>query len=122
MDLIKVVNDEFKSGKQHPLFTVGDTITVEYRITEGNKERIQKYRGTVIAINGHQQKRRFTVRKMSDGIAVERIFPYDSPFIENIVVERYGKVRRAKLYYLRDRTGKSARIKERRFISKSVKQ
>ena len=122
MDFIKLVNDEFKTGKQHPLFTVGDTITVEYRIKEGNKERIQKYRGVVLVINGHQEKRRFTVRKISDGIAVERIFPYDSPFIENITVERHGKVRRAKLYYLRERTGKSARIKERRFISKSVKQ
>lgn len=121
-DFIKIVQDEFKSGKEHPLFGPGDTVTVEYRIKEGNKERIQKYRGTVIAINGHGNKRRFNVRKVSDGIAVERIFPYDSPFIENVIVERHGKVRRAKLYYLRGLTGKRARIKERRFLSKSIKK
>lgn len=120
IDFIKIVQDEFKTGKEHPLFAPGDTITVEYRIKEGNKERIQKYRGVVIAINGHGNKRRFNVRKVSDGVAVERIFPYDSPFIENITVERHGKVRRAKLYYLRNRTGKKARIKERRYLSKSV--
>ncbi len=121
-DLIKIVEQEFKTGKEFPLFTIGDTITVEYRIKEGNKERIQKYRGTVIAIQGHGDKRRFNVRKISDGVSVERIFPYDSPFIENITVERHGKVRRAKLYFLRERRGKSARIKERRYISKSVKK
>lgn len=121
MDFIQLVHEEFKSGKEHAKFTVGDTITIEYRIKEGNKERIQKYRGVVIRIAGHGEKRRFTVRKISDGVGVERIFPYDSPFIENIVVEKHGKVRRAKLYYLRNRTGKAARIKERRQISKSVK-
>lgn len=120
MDLMKVVHDEFKSGKELPLFTVGDTIIIEYRIREGAKERIQKYRGTVISLRGHGDKRRFTVRKISDGVAVERIFPYDSPFIESITVERHGKVRRAKLYYLRNRMGRAARIKERRTISKSV--
>lgn len=120
-DLIKLVENEMKTGKEFPLFAPGDTITVEYRIREGNKERIQKYRGTVIAIKGHGDKRRFNVRKISDGVSVERIFPFDSPFIENIVVERHGKVRRAKLYYLRELRGKSARIKERRFLSKSVK-
>lgn len=120
MDLMKVVHDEFKSGKELPLFTVGDTIIIEYRIREGAKERIQKYRGIVISLRGHGDKRRFTVRKISDGVAVERIFPYDSPFIESITVERHGKVRRAKLYYLRNRMGRAARIKERRTISKSV--
>lgn len=121
MDFIKLVHEEFKSGKEHPKFTTGDTVTIEYRIKEGNKERIQKYRGVVIRFSGHGEKRRFTVRKVSDGVGVERIFPYDSPFIENIIVEKHGKVRRAKLYYLRQRMGKAARIKERRVLSKSVK-
>ncbi|GAD05986.1 50S ribosomal protein L19 [Porphyromonas crevioricanis] len=114
MDFIKIVNEEFKAGKELPSFRAGDTITVEYRIKEGNKERIQKYRGVVIRISGEGQLKRFTVRKISDGIGVERIFPIDSPFIENVTVEKYGKVRRAKLYYLRGRMGKKARIKERR--------
>lgn len=117
MDFIKIVNEEFKSGKEHPQFNSGDTITVEYRIKEGNKERIQKYRGVVIRISGHGDKKRFTVRKMSDGIGVERIFPLESPFIENITIEKHGKVRRAKLYYLRGLTGKRARIKERRVFT-----
>ncbi|KXB34630.1 ribosomal protein L19 [Bacteroidales bacterium KA00251] len=122
-NLIKLVEDEMKTAsKEFPLFAPGDIITVEYRIREGNKERIQNYRGTVIAIKGHGSKRRFNVRKISDGVAVERIFPLDSPFVENIRVERHGKVRRAKLYYLRALRGKSARIKERRFLSKSVKR
>lgn len=114
MDFIKLVEEDFKSGKQLPKFAPGDTIVVDYRIKEGNKERIQKYRGVVIRISGHGDKKRFTVRKISDGIGVERIFPIESPFIENITVEKYGKVRRAKLYYLRGLTGKKARIKERR--------
>ena len=122
MDLIKLVEAEFETGKKDfPKFTIGDTIIVAYRITEGNKERIQKYRGVVIRFSGHGDHKRFTVRKISDGVGVERIFPYNSPFIENISVERHGKVRRAKLYYLRERTGKSARIKDRLQISKSVK-
>lgn len=92
-------------------------MTVAYRITEGNKQRIQSYRGVVIKISGHGDKKRFTVRKMSDGIGVERIFPLESPAIDSIVVNKYGKVRRAKLYYLRKLTGKKARIKERRVAS-----
>ena len=114
MDLIKIAEEAFKSGKQHPEFGPGDTITVAYRIKEGNKERIQQYRGVVIRISGQGDKKRFTVRKMSDNIGVERIFPIESPFIDSIVVNTYGKVRRAKLYYLRALTGKKARIKERR--------
>ena len=84
------------------------------RIKEGNKERIQEFRGDVIAIKGSGDKKRFTVRKMSGNVGVERIFPMDSPFIEKITVNKYGKVRRSKLYYLRDLTGKKARIPERR--------
>lgn len=114
MDLIKVAEEAFATGKQHPEFNPGDTITVAYRIKEGNKERIQQYRGVVIRISGHGNKKRFTVRKMSDNVGVERIFPIESPFIESIVVNKVGRVRRAKLYYLRALTGKKARIKEKR--------
>ena len=117
MDLIKVVNEAFATKKEFPAFKSGDTITVAYRIKEGNKERIQQYRGVVIRISGHGDKKRFTVRKMSENVGVERIFPIESPFIESITVNKYGKVRRAKLYYLRALTGKKARIKERRVQS-----
>ena len=91
-----------------------DLITVSYRIKEGNKERIQQYRGVVIRISGQGDKKRFTVRKMSENVGVERIFPIESPFIESIVLNKVGKVRRSKLYYLRKLTGKKARIKEKR--------
>lgn len=115
MDLIKVAEEAFKTQtKTFPAFKSGDTVTVSYRIIEGNKERVQDFRGDVIRISGHQDKKRFTVRKVSNGVGVERIFPMDSPFIEEIVVNKYGKVRRAKLYYLRALTGKKARIKERK--------
>ncbi len=114
MDLIKIVEDAFSTGKRFDDFLPGDTITVAYRIKEGNKERIQQYRGVVIRISGEGNKKRFTVRKMSDNIGVERIFPLESPFIDSVTVNKHGKVRRAKLYYLRKLTGKKARIKERR--------
>ena len=114
MDLIKIAEEAFATHNEFPQFNPGDTITVAYRIKEGNKERIQQYRGVVIRINGEGDKKRFTVRKVSDGIGVERIFPMESPFIESITINKYGKVRRAKLYYLRKLTGKKARIKERR--------
>jgi large subunit ribosomal protein L19 len=116
MDLIKVAEQAFAvEHQEHPSFKSGDTITVSYRIKEGNKERIQQFKGVVIKISGHGDKKRFTVRKMSDNVGVERIFPIDSPFIESISVNKVGKVRRAKLYYLRALTGKKARIKEKRF-------
>ena len=114
MDFIKVAEEAFAVEQNLPQFRSGDTITVAYRIKEGSKERIQEYRGDVIKIQGHQTKKRFTVRKISGNIGVERIFPMDSPFIESITVNKRGKVRRAKLYYLRALTGKKARIKERR--------
>ena len=120
MDLIKVAEQAFATGKELPDFLPGDTITVAYRIKEGNKERIQQYRGVVIKINGEGSKKRFTVRKISDNIGVERIFPMESPFIDNIVINKYGRGRRAKLYYLRNLTGKKARIKERRFVKKDA--
>jgi large subunit ribosomal protein L19 len=114
MDLIKIAEEAFATKKELPAFRSGDTVTVAYRIKEGNKERIQQYRGVVIRISGHGDKKRFTVRKMAENIGVERIFPIESPFIESVTINKYGKVRRAKLYYLRNLTGKKARIKERR--------
>ncbi len=120
MDLIKVAEEAFATGKEFPAFQPGDTITVDYRIKEGNKERIQQYKGVVIRISGEGKKKRFTVRKMSENIGVERIFPIESPFIDNITINKYGRVRRAKLYYLRALTGKKARIKERRVANKEA--
>ena len=114
MDLIKVAEEAFTTGKQHPNFKAGETVTVAYKIIEGSKERIQLYRGVVIKICGHGEKKRFTVRKMSGTVGVERIFPLASPNIDSIQVNKVGKVRRAKLYYLRKLTGKAARIKEKR--------
>ena len=116
MDLIKVAEEAFATGKEFPKFKSGDTITVAYKIVEGNKERIQSYRGVVIKISGHGTKKRFTVRKMSGTVGVERIFPIESPNIDSIVVNKVGKVRRAKLYYLRALTGKKARIQEKKVI------
>ena len=116
MDLIKVAEQAFASGKaaEFPEFKAGDTITVTYRIKEGDKERDQKFRGVVIQMKGADPfTKTFTVRKVSGGIGVERIFPFQSPFIDSIEVNKYGKVRRARIFYLRDLTGKKARIKER---------
>jgi large subunit ribosomal protein L19 len=117
-DLIKIAEEAFATGKEHPKFKAGDTITVAYKIVEGNKERIQLYRGVVIKISGHENKKRFTVRKMSGTVGVERIFPIESPNIESIEVNKIGKVRRAKLYYLRKLTGKKARIAEKRTVTR----
>ena len=112
MDLLKIAEAAFATGKEMPAFKSGDTVTISYKIIEGNKERIQQYRGVVIKIVGHGNKKRFTVRKVSENVGVERIFPFDSPFIEKVEVNKVGKVRRAKLYYLRARTGKAAKVKE----------
>ena len=114
MDLIKIAEQAFAVEKNHPSFKSGDTVTIDYRVKEGNKERIQRYKGVVIKIAGHGDNKRFTVRKMSDNVGVERIFPMNSPFIDKIEVNKIGKVRRAKLYYLRNLTGKAARIAEKR--------
>ena len=115
VDLIKVAQDAMRTSepKQFPAFKAGDTVTVAYKIIEGTKEHIQLYRGVVIKIAGDLDKKRFTVRKMSGTVGVERIFPMDSPNIDSIEVNKVGKVRRAKLYYLRNLTGKKARIKEK---------
>ena len=116
MDLIKIAEESFAGEKkERPRFKSGDTITVAYRIVEGNKTRVQQYRGVVIRISGDGENKRFTVRKMSDNIGVERIFPMNSPFIEDIILNSEGKVRRTKLYYLRKLRGKAARIKKKVF-------
>ncbi len=114
MDLIKVAEAAFENGIELPKFGPGDTISVHYKIKEGNKERIQIFKGVVIQIKGHGNNKRFTVRKMSNNVGVERIFPTNSPFIDKVEVNRAGKVRRARIYYLRGLTGKKARIKEKR--------
>ncbi len=99
-----------------PEFRAGDTVRVDVRVVEGNKERIQVYQGVVIARKGGGSRETFTVRKISGGIGVERVFPLHSPVIDKIEVVRRGKVRRAKLYYLRELRGKAARIEERREV------
>ncbi|TAJ07904.1 50S ribosomal protein L19 [Marinilabiliaceae bacterium JC017] len=115
MDLIKVAEAAFQSGVEMPKFGAGDTVSVHYKIKEGNKERIQIFKGVVIQIKGEGVNKRFTVRKISNNVGVERIFPMSSPFIEKVELNRAGKVRRKRIYYLRGLTGKKARIKERRF-------
>ncbi len=114
-ELLKIVQEEYNEVRAKlPSFAPGDTINVHYKIKEGNKERIQQFQGTVMSINNKSSNgESFTVRKVSGDIAVERIFPVLSPNIEKIEVIRKGKVRRAKLYYLRGRKGKAARIKEK---------
>ncbi|MCB9263219.1 MAG: 50S ribosomal protein L19 [Flavobacteriales bacterium] len=113
MDLIKKIESEALKADL-PVFGAGDNVTVHYKIKEGNKERIQPFQGTVIQRRGSGSTETFTVRKISSGFGVERIFPINSPLIEKIVVNRRGKVRRARLFYLRGLTGKKARIKEKR--------
>ena len=112
---MKVVEDEFNAKNEFPAFDAGDTITVHYKIKEGNKERIQQFRGVVLQRRGTGITETFTVRKMSGSIGVERIFPVNSPFIEKIDLNKKGKVRRARIFYFRGLTGKKARIKEKRF-------
>ncbi len=114
MDLIKVVHQQLNTQKEYPAFKAGDSIVVSYKIVEGVKERIQDFKGDVIQIKGMGAGKTFTVRKMSNGVGVERIFPYHSPHIVDIKVLKQGKVRRARLYYLRDLVGKKAKIKEKR--------
>ncbi len=114
MELMKVVENEIAATKKYPEFRSGDTITVSYKIKEGNKERIQQYQGVVLQRRGSGTTETFTVRKMSGNIGVERIFPISSPFLDEIVVNKKGRVRRARIFYFRGLTGKAARIKEKR--------
>lgn len=116
MDLIKLVENELSPSKELPQLKSGDTITVNYKIKEGNKERIQSFRGVIIQKRGTGAGATFTVRKISNGVGVERIFPINSPFIESIEINKHGKVRRARLFYLRGLTGKKARIKEKKLF------
>lgn len=114
MDAIKFVHEQLSGKKEFPKFKAGDNITVNYKIIEGNKERIQSFKGDVIKRQGTGHTASFTVRKISDGIGVERLFPYYSPNIESIALNKTGNVRKAKLFYQRKRSGKSARIREKR--------
>jgi large subunit ribosomal protein L19 len=111
---IAFVHEQLTGKKEYPKFKAGDNITVNYKIIEGNKERIQSFKGDVIKIQGTGATATFTVRKISDGVGVERLFPFYSPNIESVEVNKAGSVRRAKLFYQRERSGKSARIKEKK--------
>ena len=118
MDKIKELEQTLITANQHPEFKAGDNIDVHYRIKEGNKERIQIFKGNVLQINGSGMTKTFTVRKISNGVGVERIFPINSPNIEKIEVNKVGKVRRAKIFYIRELKGKAARIKEKIVVKK----
>jgi large subunit ribosomal protein L19 len=111
--LLDYVKKQLNAGAKHPDFKAGDTITVSYKIKEGDKERIQQFNGVVIQRKNEATTASFTVRKISNGVGVERIFPLASPFIDKIEVNKVGVVRRAKLFYLRELTGKAARIREK---------
>jgi len=111
---IAFVHEQMTGKKEFPKFKPGDNITVNYKIIEGNKERIQSFKGDVIKKQGQGATASFTVRKISDGVGVERVFPYYSPNVDSIVLNKSGNVRRAKLFYQRTRSGKSARIREKR--------
>lgn len=114
MDAISFIHEQVSNKKDLPAFRAGDTVVVDYRITEGDKSRIQQFRGDVIQIKGEGLTKTFTVRKISNSVGVERIFPMASPNIDGVTIVKHGKVRRSRLFYLRDRVGKKARIKERR--------
>ena len=111
MDLIKALTNE-QLKENAPVLNVGDTVKIHNRIKEGNRERIQLFEGTIIAKNGGGISETFTVRRVSYGVGVEKPFPVHSPNVEKVEIIRSGKVRRAKLYYLRDRVGKSSKVKE----------
>lgn len=113
MDKLALV-EQTQVHDELPEFAPGDTVNIHYRVVEGGKERIQQYEGVVISRRGSGANKSFTVRKMSGGVGVERIFPLYSPFIAEIVVKKRGRVRRAKLYYLRSLRGKAARIREKK--------
>lgn len=111
---VAFVHEQLTTKNNFPKFKAGDNITVNYKIVEGNKERIQSFKGDVLKCQGSGLTATFTVRKISDGVGVERLFPYNSPNIDSIILNKSGRVRRAKLYYQRERSGKSARIQEKK--------
>ncbi len=121
MDAVAFVHEQLTGKKQYPAIKAGDNVTVNYKIIEGTKERIQSFKGDVLKRQGRGYTASFTVRKISDGVGVERLFPLYSPNIESITLNKAGSVRRAKLFYLRDRQGKSARIKEKKQIHHTAK-
>ena len=121
MDIIKQLENELVEVKNFPNFKSGDTVIVSYKIKEGNKERVQQFQGVVIQRRGSGSTETFTIRKMSGNIGVERIIPVTSPFIDAITIVKRGSVRRARIFYFRERTGKSARIKEKKKFTVTAK-
>ena len=117
MNLVKYVEEQLVVKKAMPDFKAGDTITVNYKIKEGDKERVQQYQGVVIQRRGMGASSSFTVRKVSNGVGVERVFPTYSPFIESVEVNKEGVVRRARIYYIRNAKGKKGRIEEKQRLS-----
>ena len=113
--LVRELSNKINEGSKLPQFASGDTVSVHFKIKEGDKERIQIFQGVVIQRSGSGATETFTVRKMASGVGVERIFPVTSPFVEKVDINKKGKVRRARIFYLRERKGKAARIKEKRF-------
>ena len=113
-NLIKFVEEQFATKATHPKFKAGDTVTVHYKIKEGEKERVQQYQGVVIQRKGAGATETFTVRKMSNSVGVERVFPVCSPYIDKVEINKVGVVRRARVFYLRGLTGKAARIAEKK--------
>lgn len=120
MNLLQYVESQLITKSTHPSFKAGDTVTVHYKIKEGDKERVQMFTGVVLQRRGHGPVESFTVRKMSNGVGVERIFPVNSMYIEKIELKKKGVVRRARIFYLRGLTGKKARIQEKIQISESA--
>jgi large subunit ribosomal protein L19 len=112
--LLKFVESQLGTIANHPKFKAGDTVTVHYKIKEGDKERVQQYQGVVIQRKGSGITESFTVRKISNSVGVERVFPVNSPYIDKVEVNKIGVVRRARLFYLRTLTGKAARIAEKK--------
>ena len=119
MNIIREIQKDLLTVKDLPEFGAGDTISVSYKIIEGVKERIQQFQGVVLQRRGNGATETFTVRKMSGNIGVERIFPITSPFLDSISIIKRGAVRRARIFYFRERTGKSARIREKKNFTKS---
>ncbi|GAB4134884.1 MAG: 50S ribosomal protein L19 [Bacteroidia bacterium] len=120
MNLLEFAEAQLVNKTNHPEFKAGDTVNVHYKIKEGDKERVQQFTGVVLQRRGHDNVASFTVRKISNGVGVERIFPLHSPFIEKIEVKKRGVVRRARIFYLRNLTGKKARIQEKIQVSENT--